>query len=163
MLIVSFVMVLIVAGAWQLFQPSGRAPDFTLTDMNASIVRLSAYNGKVVLIDFMATWCGPCRTSVLGLKEIWKTYAHQIVMISISVDPAYDSISVLASWVNLYNVTWTHARDTSSPPVAQLYKVENIPTFIIIDKKGEIRYRHEGITEGWKEKLLEEVSELLKE
>jgi thiol-disulfide isomerase/thioredoxin len=64
-----------------------RAPGFTLEDLNGESVSLSDYRGKVVIIDFWASWCAPCRSSMPGLKELHKAYQDQgVVMIGVSLD-----------------------------------------------------------------------------
>ncbi|KYH42335.1 MAG: cytochrome C biogenesis protein [Candidatus Bathyarchaeota archaeon B63] len=160
-MISGLLLFLIGVGAWYLLQHSGEAPDFTLTDLEGNVFRLSDFRGRVVLLEFMATWCGACRASMPSLKEIWTRYSRQIVLISISVDPASDTEDVLIEWTRHYGAGWIHARDTSDPRVTQLYGIKVIPTYILIDKRGIIRYRYEGLTS--KETLSERIAELLRE
>lgn len=162
-LIVSCATIFVIIGGWQLLQPRGNAPDFSLTDVEGNTFRLTGFRGEVVLLDFMATWCGPCRISTPQLKRMWDEYGPRIVIISISVDPTYDTIQALTGWASIHNATWIHARDTSVPPVTQLYRIQDIPTFVIIDKKGDIRYTQVGVTEGWEETISGEIARLLEE
>ncbi len=118
--------------------------DFSILDLDFNIVTLSDYRGEVVVLDFMATWCGPCKAAMPGLVSLYDEIGDQFVMISISVDPSYDTLPVLREWMNRYGATWIHARDLADPPVTQQFEVSGIPTYIIIDKKGESRFRHVG-------------------
>ncbi len=152
-------LVLIAAGGWYLLSPRGGAADFTLTDMDGTPFRLRDHRGKVVLLDFMATWCGPCRMSMSDLLEIRSEFGEELVMISISVDPVSDTNEQLRSWADAWGADWIHARDTAEPPVGRQYKASRIPTLVIIDKMGEIGFRHVGLTPA--ETLMSEISELL--
>lgn len=160
-LLALLIMVAIIIGGWYSFQPKGNALDFSLSDIEGKTFHLSDFRGKVVLIDFMATWCPGCRASMSDLKAIWEKYKGKIVMISISVDPSRDTERILREWANYFNATWIHARDTANPPVSRLFGVKGIPTYVIIDKKGNVRYTHEGLTP--EEVISEEISSLLKE
>jgi thiol-disulfide isomerase/thioredoxin len=152
-------LVLIVAGGWYLLSPRGGAADFTLTDIDGTPFRLRDHRGKVVLIDFMATGCGQCMMSMSDLLEIRSIFGEELVMISISVNPVLDTNERLRSWADAWGADWIHARDTADPPVSQQYEVREIPTLVIIDKRGEIGFRHVGSTPA--EKLTSEISELL--
>lgn len=158
-LLVFGVAAIVASVGLYLRQPKGDAPDFSLVDLEGKSFRLRDFRGRVVLLDFMATWCGPCRASMPGLKAIYAEYGGRIVVISISVDPAYDTEERLRDWVSGWEARWIHARDLSDPPVSRLYDVTGIPTYVLIDKKGDIRYRHVGLVS--EETLSEEVASLL--
>ncbi len=78
------------------------------------------------------------------LVSAHKDIGDQFVLISISVDPNFDTVPVLRDWVEEYDANWIHARDLADPPVAQRFGVSGIPTYIILDREGEIRFRHVG-------------------
>ena len=137
------------------------APDFTLADLDGGVFRLSDHRGSVVLIDFMATWCGPCRASMPGLKALHEELGDRVVLISISVDPTHDTEPLLKDWKEGYEAGWIHARDLADPPVSQLYKVRGVPTLVFVGKQGKIRYTHVGLTS--EETLREELLTLLGE
>ena len=151
----------VVVGGWYLLQPSGKAPNFSLIDLDGNTFQLIDFKGKVVIIDFMATWCGPCKISMPGLKAIYEELEGQIIMISIDVDPIHETEQILRDWMNGWKASWMHTRDMADPPVSQLYDVTGIPTYVIVDKKGYVRYRHVGLTP--EEKLSNEIMALLKE
>ena len=100
--------------------------------------------GKVVLLDFMATWCGPCQAAMPSLVKLFEDMGDQIEMISISIDPSYDSRETLSRWREQWNADWAHARDIANPPLARQYWIRIIPTYVIIDQNGNIQYRHIG-------------------
>jgi thiol-disulfide isomerase/thioredoxin len=113
-------------------------------DLDGNTVTLSEYSDEVVVLDFMATWCGPCKAAMPGLVSLYNDIGDQFVMISITVDPSFDTIPVLRDWMDEYGATWIHTRDLADPPVTQQFEISSIPTYVIIDRKGEIRYRHVG-------------------
>ncbi len=129
-------------------QPWGNAPDFTLIDLDGNSFKLSDFGGRVILLDFMATWCGPCRASMPALIALHEEMGEKVVMISIGVDPVYDSEERLREWMNEWGAEWIHARDLADPPLLQLYGVTGIPTYVIVDKNGDIAIRHVGFTSG---------------
>jgi cytochrome oxidase Cu insertion factor (SCO1/SenC/PrrC family) len=152
-------LVFIAAGGWYLLSPRGGAAGFALTDIDGTRFRLRDHRGKVVLLDFMATSCGPCRRSMPDLLEIRSIFGEELVMISISIDPFSDTNERLRSWADAWGADWIHARDTAYPPIGQQYEASRIPTLVIIDKKGEISFRHVGLTTA--ETLMSEISELM--
>jgi cytochrome oxidase Cu insertion factor (SCO1/SenC/PrrC family) len=135
----------VISGGWYLLQPQEDKIDFSITDIDGNTINLSAFKGEVILLDFMATWCGPCKASMPGLVSLYNEIGDQFVMISITVDPSFDTVPVLRDWMEMYEATWIHARDLANPPVTQQFEVTVIPTYVIIDRKGEIRFRHVGL------------------
>ncbi len=118
------------------------APDFELTDPNGKIIKLSNYRGKVVLIDFWASWCGPCRRENPNVVEAYEKYNKKkfatgkgFEVISISLDKNVDAWK---SAILQDNLKWpAHALDQGGI-VAQLYQVRSIPSGFLIDGKGKI-------------------------
>jgi len=102
------------------------APNFTLVDINGEQFSLSDHLGKVVLLDFFATWCGPCISEIEHLKSLYNKYSpDQLVILSISVDPNSDTVQILQNFAQQYEIAWTVARDTTN--VADKYGVSPIP------------------------------------
>jgi len=144
LIIFAVVGVSVITGGWYLMQIQRDTLDFSIPDIDGNIVTLSDYSGEVVVLDFMATWCGPCRTAMRDLVSAHKDIGNQFVLISISVDPNFDAVSVLRDWMEEYDANWIHARDLTDPPVTQQFGVSEIPTYVILDRDGEIRFRHVG-------------------
>jgi peroxiredoxin len=122
-----------------------RAIDFALTDIYGQQFSLSDYLGKVVLIDFFATSCGPCRQEMAELRSLWeRDSSEQFVMISISVDDSYVTQEVLLDFIKEYDMKWIVARDTVG--ISGRYGVNAIPALIMVDSNGYIAYSHVGVT-----------------
>ncbi len=117
-----------------------QALDFGFIDFNGGQHRLSDFRGRVVVLEFMASWCPPCKVEVQYLKELNKLYEGKVVIISISLDT--DDSSARNFWME-YNVSWYMTRNTT---IGSMYGVYYIPTLLIIDKDGVIRFREEGLT-----------------
>jgi thiol-disulfide isomerase/thioredoxin len=159
-LIVGVLGVVIVVGAVAyVTQPAAdEAPLFTLTDIDGNECTLSAWREKVVVLDFFATWCGPCEPELVHLAELYETYSgNEVQIVSISVDPAYDTVERLHQFRVGHAVSWIIVRDTAS--VSSQYNIEYIPTLVIVDQSGRIRYRHVGLTPA--SELSSEIDTLL--
>lgn len=118
------------------------APEFTLNDLKGNEISLSDYKGKIVFLNFWATWCPPCRTEIPGFLDVYKQYKSEgMEIIGISVDRT-GSRSVI-NFAEAFNITY--------PVVMSTRKLERdyqpgryIPTTFVIDKKGQIRHKHVG-------------------
>jgi len=123
-----------------------KAPNFTLVDINGEQFSLSDHLGKVVLLDFFTTWCGPCIIEIEHLKGLYDEYSpDQLVILSISVDPYTDTVQILQNFVQQNKeMTWAVARDTDN--VAYKYGVSPIPHLVIVDAEGYKRHSHIGLT-----------------
>jgi thiol-disulfide isomerase/thioredoxin len=110
-----------------------QAPDVTVTSMAGKEVKLSSLRGKPVLLDFWATWCGPCRVSLPHTQQVATKHAKEITVLSISDEDA-DKIDAYFKQ-NGYKVAPYRDVDKS----AQLhYKIETVPTFVVIDAQGNL-------------------------
>ena len=137
-----------------------KAPNFTLVDINGEQFSLSDYLGKVVLLDFFATWCGPCILEFEHLEGLYDEYSpDQLVILSISVDPYSDTVQILQNFAQQNEMIWTVARDTDN--VAYKYGVSPIPHLVIVDAEGYKRHSHIGLTA--ESTLASEIDSLLSE
>jgi len=123
----------------------GKAPDFTLVDIDGNEFSLSNQLGKVVIINFFGTDCYYCKLEMPHLRALHDEYpSEQFVIISISVRP-WDTNEALRNFVQQYDMEWTVARDTAN--VAGKYGVSGIPHTVIVDAEGYKRYDHIELTE----------------
>jgi thiol-disulfide isomerase/thioredoxin len=125
--------------------PSQSAPDFSLKDASGAEIRLSDYKGKVVLLNFWATWCPPCKAEVPWFEEFQRTYANQgLVIIGISMDE--DGWKVVRPYMEATKINYRVA--IGDDALAQKYgRVESLPETLLIDRDGRIAARHVGIVE----------------
>lgn len=113
-------------------------PDFNVTTLKGDNISLSKFKGKVVLIDFWATWCGPCRQEMPAVKKIWGKYKdNDFTIIGISLDSDREPLD---NYIKNQNITWHQYYDGQGwqNKVAQLYGVTGIPFTVLLNKKGEV-------------------------
>lgn len=132
--------------------------EFTLFDMNGESVELADYAGDVILIDFWATWCAPCRIEIPGFIEMVETYGPEgFSVLGISIDDAPDALQAYAAEMGMnYPVLIGDGRDD----VKSAYgPIVGFPTALIIDREGNICHRHIGFTT--KDRFVADVEGLL--
>ncbi len=133
------------------------APDFVLTDTQGNQTKLSDYRGKVVILDFWATWCPPCRRGIPDLVELQKTYKKNLAVIGISLDT--DSKSDVVPFMKQYGINYKVVYGDNE--VVQKYgNIQSIPTTFIIDQKGKIITSYIGLQQ--KETLKNQIDVLVK-
>jgi len=118
--------------------------DFTVSDMNGEPVRLSDYKGKVILLDFWATWCGPCRIEIPHFVELQKQYGPEgLVVLGFSVDDTVERLKPFASEFDMnYPVLVGLGRDDVREALGPIWAM---PTTLLISRDGRICRRNTGI------------------
>ncbi len=118
----------------------GTTTGYLVTDvmiplLDGDTVKFSDYKGGLLVVDFMAPWCGPCREQLKVLKEL--NERPDIEIITINIDSNYNS-SALRQFAEDEGITWSFG---SSPMAGGVYQVNAIPTILFVDEEGVIRYR----------------------
>lgn len=134
------------------------AADFTLSALDGETITLSELKGKVVLVDFWATWCPPCKNSIPHLIELYEKYKDRgFIVLGISLEDR----EKLEKFVAEYNITYPILLGTRD--IAQTYGVQAIPKSIFIDRKGTIRKVQTGFSPELAPVFESLVDSLLKE
>ncbi|MDI6792749.1 MAG: TlpA disulfide reductase family protein [bacterium] len=120
----------------------GNAPDFTLDKLEGGVLTLSDLVGKVVILDFWATWCPPCRMEIPGFVELYSKYKGKgVEIIGLSLDRQGES--VVRSFAQQHQINYPLVMAT--PEIVMAYGgVQSIPTTFLIDRQGNIANRHIG-------------------
>ena len=136
------------------------APDFSLLDLSGRTVSMNQFRGKIVLLDFWATWCPPCRMSIPELIKMEKKYGDKgLVILAVSLDhPRQLTDTQLLAFKERNSINYRIMR--FNPKIIQDYfgpQSPSIPTQFIIDRKGKITNRLVGFNPGALEKHLDEL------
>ena len=155
-----FGWILFVPGCTQEKKESVLAPDFTLRTLDNEEIILSKLRGKVVLLDFWATWCGPCKESIPYLVQIFKTYQQkEFEIIGMNVDRG--DVSGVHRFVKSMDIPYPVI--ITPDEVGRSYGVAGIPTTILIDKQGKIRDKTLGFNSKIAQIMAVKVAELISE
>ncbi len=142
-----FALVILGYGCQKDSEAGPVAPDFELKDLEGQKVTLKEYRGNVVILDFWATWCAPCRSAIPELIKLQENYKDKgLVILGISMDdPRMASDKYLHGFSERFKINYTILR--SDPDVSKNYfgvQAPALPTLYVIDKKGFIRDKHVG-------------------
>ncbi len=121
------------------------APDFSLSLFDGRVVRLSDFRGKVVFLNFWASWCPPCRDEAPLLEQAWRGYKGQNILF-LGVD-IQDSEEAARTFLREFGISYMNGRDPTGR-IAIDYGVYGIPETFFIDREGRITYKHIGALDG---------------
>jgi len=150
-LFVLFILNLLVLTFTGCIDEQSYSNNFTFTDLEEKEQELKDYQGKIVIVDFWATWCVPCQFQMTELKKIYDNYTrNQLEIISLNIDES-DTVSKIKDFKNAFKqqldieLNWVFGKDDGT--VWNKYKLEKggIPTLYIFDQNGNIHFSHEGI------------------
>ncbi|MEO0093634.1 MAG: TlpA disulfide reductase family protein [candidate division WOR-3 bacterium] len=160
--LISAVLVVFLIGCGGSTKPSSpqisNKYDFTLESMQGDKVTLSALKGKVVILDFWATWCPPCRAAIPKLIELYNKYQNQgLLILGIALDER-DKVVKLSKEMEINYPVLFDDKVTSKN-----YEIQSIPTIFVIDKKGKQVHKEIGFSEEGFQEIEEKIVQLLAE
>jgi peroxiredoxin len=138
----------------------GPAPDFALKSQSGENLRLSEFQGEVVMINFWASWCGPCRQEMPLLDELYTQYqplGFTILGVNVEEDSSKAKQLLKESPVN-FPILFDNKSE-----VSKLYKVVAMPSTVLVDRDGNVRYLHQGYKPGYEESYQQQVRALIRE
>jgi peroxiredoxin len=139
---------------------SGPAPSFTLTNLTGQPGGLGEYKGQVVMVNFWATWCGPCQQEMPLLDQMYKKYKLAgFTLIGVNVDKESPAVKELLA---RKPVSFPVLLDPANQ-VSKAYHVDEMPSSVIIDRKGQIRYIHRGYKPGDENDYQDRIRQLIRE
>lgn len=115
---------------------SGVAPDFSLTTFDGETITLSKLRGQVVIINFWASWCPPCRDEAAYLEATWRKYRDRGVIL-IGVDYV-DTESNARAYLEEFDITYPNGPDVGQE-IALAYRIKGVPETFYVDKEGQLR------------------------
>jgi peroxiredoxin len=140
--------------------PGAPAPQFSLAARGGHNVSLAQYKGQVVMLNFWASWCGPCRQEMPLLESIYKKYNKLgFTMLGVNVEPDSQAAN---EWLKATPVSFPILYDTESK-VSKLYDVAGMPTSVIIDRAGKVRMVHRSYRPGDENEYLDSIRSLIRE
>ncbi|PCJ47490.1 MAG: redoxin [Gammaproteobacteria bacterium] len=136
------------------------AKDFTLKSREGPNIRLKELSGDVILINFWASWCGPCRKELPKLEDLHQKYKDlgvTIIGINVDVDPELSKI-LLKDHPVTFMVLYDPENNVSAD-----YDIQAMPSTFLVDKNGLLRFRHNGYLAGYEHKYDAQIKQLLRE
>ena len=158
--LLSTLLLLASSAAMAAVTPQALAPDFTLRNAEGRNLRLHEQRGQVVLVNFWASWCGPCKQEMPHLNRLYGKYRSSgftLLAVNIDDDPRHGAATAVR-WGLQFPVLLDDQK-----AVARLYDLRSMPATVLIDRDGRVRYLHRGYREGVEEAYERQIRELVKE
>ncbi len=141
-------------------QPAAMAPDFTLRSIDGPNLRLAEQRGRVVMVNFWATWCGPCRQEMPHLNKLYDKYRDSgFVLLGVNID---DNVRTATDLATKLGLRFPVLLDTDKT-VSRLYDIGSMPATVLIDRDGKVRQLFRGYRDGVEASYDQQVRALLKE
>ncbi|VAW78316.1 hypothetical protein MNBD_GAMMA13-676 [hydrothermal vent metagenome] len=138
----------------------GPAPDFALKNNSGKNLRLSEFRGEVVMINFWASWCAPCRQEMPLLEELYSQYQPMgFTILGVNVE---EDSSKAKQMLRDIPVSFPILFDNNSK-VSKLYNVVAMPSTVLVDRNGNVRYLHQGYKPGYEDAYQQQVRALIRE
>jgi peroxiredoxin len=136
------------------------APDFSLPARDGGNLQLSDLRGQVVMINFWATWCGPCRQEMPLLQQLQAKYEPLgFTMVGVNVEP---DRAAAQAWLQNVSVSFPILFDQKNAVAAE-FGVQGMPSSVFVDREGNVRYVHQGYRSGDEAKYADMIRSLVKE
>ena len=139
---------------------NGAAPSFILSTVKGDRAGLNDYRGKVVMLEFFASWCPPCQIAAPEIKSIYEKYKDKgFVVLAIAIDEGPTAVSAVSKFVKEFDIHYPVLLNDGK--VSSQYHVISIPTSFIIDKQGKLNNTHIGLGPDFTDTLSKEIEGLL--
>jgi peroxiredoxin len=139
---------------------SGVAPDFSLQSRDGDVLSLAEFRGQVVMINFWATWCGPCREEMPHLEALHQRYsALGFALLGVNVEENSDDA---VAWLEDTPVSFSILFDPENR-VSELYDVVAMPSTVLVDRQGTVRFLHHGYETGYESEYQTQIRALIRE
>jgi cytochrome c biogenesis protein CcmG, thiol:disulfide interchange protein DsbE len=133
----------------------------SLPDTEGQTMSLSDYTGKIIVLEFFATWCEPCKLTAPVLQKLSEQYKDQgVAIIAISLDEGADVPAKLKKFREQYKISYRIA--FGNKDVKKKYNAFVLPTTLIFDRNGVVAVKHQGITRNYSQKLAGEIEKLIR-
>jgi peroxiredoxin len=151
---------LLISAGSQATAVGGSAPDFTLKSNSGKNIKLNEYRGDVVMINFWASWCGPCRQEMPALEQLYSKYKDLgFVILGVNIDEdSSKAVSMLSKIPVSFPVLFDNTKKVSN-----LYGVSAMPTTFLLDRDGNLRYLHKAYKPGYEQKYAKQIKALVRE
>ena len=160
-ILISNLLVLILLYPFLSCELTAEVADFSLKSIDGGFFKLSDQLGKkIIVIDFWATWCKPCKKLLKKLNKIYLDLPEDVEILAISVDDS-SAFAMVESYIKGKNFKFKVLFDPDSAVSKIFNPVQKIPFTLIIDRKGEIAYTHLGYIPGIEKEMRKKIEELL--
>lgn len=157
---ITFLLSCLITMQLQAATIEGPAPDFTLKSLSGENLKLSEMRGEVIMINFWASWCGPCRQEMPILEKIYQKYQPLgFTLLGVNVE---EDINDAKNYLKDVQVSFPILFDNTNK-VSQLYEIIAMPSTILIDRDGNMRFLHQGYQPGVEDEYVNYIKTLLRE